>query len=275
MQTRNYYYLIAGLPDIVLEDRKLSRALPEVTEEFRTHIHPADLELLNLLILPRDNYNLLHLLLKKDADWQVPAVYSREQLEAHQREPEGLPVYMQDFIEYFKSRPETASPVQLENRLTAMYFEHALGTDNNFLRQWFDMERSRRNLLAAFNARTYKLPLDDQLIGDDDTTRAIRQSKLRDFGLGNDLPWLDRLLQISEQSNPLEQEKAIDLLRWRFIEECNIFNYFTIEAVLGYWLKMEMVSRWLRLDAAAGAEFFRQLLSDLEGSYTFPKTFAI
>lgn len=62
-----YYCLVAGLPDIHLEDTKLSYTVAD----FRTEIYPdlssADKKLIDLFYLKFDNRNLIKLLNDKDA----------------------------------------------------------------------------------------------------------------------------------------------------------------------------------------------------------------
>jgi len=42
MHKRNYYYLVAGMPDIVLDQSKISVTLSEFKEELKVNLHPAD-----------------------------------------------------------------------------------------------------------------------------------------------------------------------------------------------------------------------------------------
>lgn len=106
-------------------------------------------------------------------------------------------------------------------------------------------------------------------------TQAIRKSNARDFGLNTELPFVDKLVQINENNSLLEREKAIDLLKWNYIDELNTFNYFSVEVILGFVIKLGMVERWLKLDKKTGEEMFHKLVRDLENSYEFPKEFNI
>ena len=62
-----YYYLVAGLPELTLEDSKLSYTVAD----FRTELYPAlsedDKKLIDLFYLKFDNANVLKLLKDKDA----------------------------------------------------------------------------------------------------------------------------------------------------------------------------------------------------------------
>jgi hypothetical protein len=103
----------------------------------------------------------------------------------------------------------------------------------------------------------------------------MRRSSARDLGLASEWPWIDRLLQIIEIPDLLQREKAIDMLRWNFLDEQNTFNYFTVEVLIAFYIKLGIIERWLRLDPATGEELFRNLLGTLQNSYEFPNEFNI
>ena len=73
-----YYYLIAGLPELTLEDSKLSYTVAD----FKTELYPAlseeDRKLIDLFYLKFDNANVLKLLKDKDAAIDPRGNYSAE-----------------------------------------------------------------------------------------------------------------------------------------------------------------------------------------------------
>ena len=75
-----YYYLVAGLPELTLEDSKLSYTVAD----FRTELYPAlsedDKRLIDLFYLQFDNANVLKLLKDKDAAIDPRGNYSRVSL---------------------------------------------------------------------------------------------------------------------------------------------------------------------------------------------------
>ena len=72
MLKRNYYYLIAGFPDILVDQKKLPYPLIELKQELKYHLHPDDYKLVEYLFLQYDNTNFLNILLKKEAESLVP-----------------------------------------------------------------------------------------------------------------------------------------------------------------------------------------------------------
>ena len=45
MLKRNYYYLVAGFPDIVLDQKKIPFSLAELKQELKYHLHADDYRL--------------------------------------------------------------------------------------------------------------------------------------------------------------------------------------------------------------------------------------
>lgn len=275
MFERNYYYLVAGLPDIILDQKKLGLSIAEFREELSNHLHPDDYKLVELLFLHSDNHNLLNLLLKSDNDFEESGKYSRDVLEEEIKEPASLPDYMQKLITAYKSETPVFEGLPWEDQLTWLFYNYLGSCSNKFLREWFEFDLNLKNIVAGFNTRKHKLKGDKYFIGDNFVVQAVRKSTLKDFGLGNDFEHMERLITIQENENLLEREKAMDTMRWDFLDDRNTFNYFTIEVLLAYVIKLQMVQRWLEMDYETGKEMFRKLLDQLEQSYEFPKEFML
>ncbi len=275
MFERNYYYLVAGLPDIILDQKKLTFSTDEFKEELRYHLHPDDYRFVEMLFLPADNRNLLNLLLKNPQPFDELGKYSPEELEQEIKDPGITPQYMQKFIVAFKTETPVFEELSWEDQLTWLYYGYVKDCSNEFLRDWFEFDLNLKNIVAGINIRKHKIKGEKYFIGDNNIVQAIKKSSLRDFGLGNDFEYMEKLVNIQENDNLLEREIAMDLLRWDFIDEHNTFNYFTVEVLLGFVIKLQMVQRWLEMDLETGKQMFRKLVDDLEKSYEFPGEFII
>ena len=275
MQKRNYYYLISGLPDMVLEQSKAPLLLPELMEQLRLSLHPDDLQRARLIFLPADNQNLLNLLGKEASPWNQQGQFSQEAMEEGLKEPGLLPSYMNRFHQAYKNEAPLWPGMSWENQLARLSYEYLLEHTNGFLHQWFTFENSLKNILAAWNIRKYQLPAEGQFIGENMVTEAVRKSHAHDFGLTAELPFLDKLMHALAQEKIPEREKAIDRIKWNYIDELNTFNYFTVEVVLGYLLKWILLNRWTRMDAERGRQGIETLVEALENSLEFPKKFTL
>ncbi len=273
---REYHYLVAGLPDIVIGQSKVALKVAGFKEELRQFLHPEDFQLVEMLFLRFDNQNLLNLLQKTDAPWDPMGKFSPEQQDQGMEDAAvGLPDYLKVFHTAFREDAPLVSGMSWENQLTQLYYDHVIGQTEDFLKAWFTFERDLKNILTAISARRYGLPLDGQLIGKNDVTEAIRKSHARDFGLANEYPYLEKLLKIEEQTDILDRERTITQLKWSQIDELNTFNYFTIDKILGFLLKLISFERWSNLDPDDGREIFKQKIEVLEHSFDFSKEFEI
>jgi len=270
---RNYYYLVAGLQDITIDVHKLHFSQLAFKEELKTHVHPDDYKLAEMLFLPFDNTNLLNLLLKTGHSFDERGNYSQERLEENIKEPHDLPEFMMQFVAAFKSKEPLMPDMSPENELTTLFFDHMLALENDFLRNWFEFELNVRNIITALLARKYEIPYEHQIIGDGEISNIVRKSHARDFGLGGELYYLEDLVSLVRNDNIQEREKAIDELRWERLDEETFFEYFTMEKVLAYTIKLGIAERWLGIDKEYGNELFRKLLKELQSSYELPETF--
>ncbi|HOT40845.1 MAG TPA: DUF2764 family protein, partial [Candidatus Syntrophosphaera thermopropionivorans] len=96
-----------------------------------------------------------------------------------------------------------------------------------------------------------------------------------DFGLGNDNELFESISRIWEQNNILYREKQYDILRWKWIDDFNFFNYFNIERILGFDAQLRMLNRWIKLDPVKGKEIFESTLDTLTKSFSFPEQFKV
>lgn len=275
-----YYYLVAGLPELSLEDGKLSYTVADFKTEFYPFLSVEDRKLLDLFYLKFDNANVLKLLKDRDAVIVQCGVYSVEELldyisslkEGNEVSERLFPSYLSTFItDYFASSGE--EELLLENRLTALYYAYAVKCRNQFVSSWFAFNQVINNVLVALTARKYKWDVASLIVGDSEICDSLRTSNARDFGLGSDVDCLDQLVKISETEELLEREKKIDQLRWNWMEEATFFNYFTVERLFVFLLQLEMIERWISLDKEKGNQMFRNIIANLKDEVQIPAEF--
>lgn len=275
MLKRNYYYLVAGFPEIILDQKKLPFTLTELKQELQYHLHPKDYQLVEYLFLPYDNINFLNILLKKEAKFNPLGNYSENFLIEEIKEPENLPNYMIKFLEAYREENPIHPNLSLENQLTWLYFDFMLEQKSEFLREFFAMTRNINNIFAIYNARKFGINIENQMIGDYELTEAAKKTVSKDFGLANEIEPIDEIIGIYDNNDILEQEMSIDLLKIRHLNDLNTFNYFTIEYILAYVLQFIMVERWSKLDTEQSKITFKKMFTELENSIQFSKDFNI
>lgn len=137
---------------------------------------------------------------------------------------------------------------------------------NEFVSSWFELNLNLNNVLTAVTCRKHGLDKTDRIVGDTETSRLLRTSSARDFGLGAEIEYLPEALRIAEEPNLFQREKRLDQLKWKWLDEATFFKTFTIEAVLSYLLEVELISRWSALDKTLGERVFRDMIGGMKVS---------
>lgn len=278
--SKYYYYLVAGLPELTLEDSKLSYTVADFKAELYPDLSDKDRKLIDLFYLKFDNANVLKLLKDKDAPIDPRGNYSAEELaefisslkEGDEIADAMFPSYLSTFIsEYFNATAE--DDFLHEDRLAALYYEYAMKCKNKFVSSWFAFNLTMNNILVALTARKFKMDIAPLIVGDTEVCEALRTSGARDFGLTGEVDFLDQLVKISETEELVEREKKIDQLRWNWMEEATFFNYFTVERLFVFLLQLEMIERWISLDKEKGNQLFRSIIATLKDEVQIPAEF--
>lgn len=274
-----YYYLVAGLPDISLEDGKLSYTISDFRAESYGDLSAKDQALIDLFYLKYDHADLLSLLKDKDAVIQGKGNFSSEdllQLIASVKEGEKpdakFPSYLYDFIAQYLALPADEL-YKAENLLASAYYAYAMKSKNPFIASWFEFNLNINNILAAFAARKYKMNVAEVIVGDTDVCEMLRTSNARDFGLSETLDYFEPLQRLVETDDLVEREKKVDQLKWKWLEDASFFHYFTIERLFVFLLQLEMIERWVLLDKEKGSELFRQMIQNLKDEVQIPEEF--
>ena len=279
---KNYYYLIAGLPELSLDDSKLGITVREFRELYYPELADDDRALLDLIFLSSDNANLLALMKDKEAAIVEGGLYTSEELlgiiEAARAEETPdcqYPRYMYDFVAQMESEESAAEGIFPEDRLAQLYYAHAMSQGNAFIERWFAFNLDLNNFLTAITARRYDLDVKPLIVGDNEVAKALRTSNSRDFGLTGVMDGFEEVMRISEIDNLVERERKLDVLKWEWMEENSFFDYFTVEKLFAFLVKIQIIERWITLDAEAGGEMLRGMIRQLKDEVKVPQEFTI
>ena len=276
----NYYCLVTGLPELSLEDGKLSYTVANFKTEIYPELSKSDKKLIDLFYLKFDNQNLLALLKDKEAVVDTSlGNFSAEELlgviasfKEETAPDKKFPSYFYEFAELYLNTPEEER-FGLEDKLHGFYFHYAMKCGNKFVSEWFELNLNVNNILAAMAARKYKMDVAKVSVGTNMVAEALRNSNARDFGLADDLEYFEQLTRINDTVDLVEREKKIDLLKWNWMDDNTFFNYFTIERIFVFLMKLEMIERWVSLDKEKGNEMFRKLIDQLKDEVQIPQEF--
>lgn len=271
---QNYHYLVAGLPDLLLDEGRQKYSVAFYKTEFEGNLHPNDFDLVKYLFYQHDNANLLNLLLKNNKAFLKNGNYSRSFLEEQIKEPdERILPYLKDFINQFKAGERESVDTSWETILDTAFYNFILNTKNDFLRNWFQFKLNFQNATTALACRDHEMSPEKYLVGSNAVTENILRSNANDFGLHQEFPEIERILQAWQHDTIIEREQYLDQFKWDWIADQIFFYYFTIERLLGFLLHMEMVERWMKLDEQTGQKMFDKLLANMNKEYKLPEEF--
>lgn len=269
----DYIAFIAGLPEIAWDDRKLSLTVAEFREQLREYITGRDEKLIDLFFLPNDNAQVLRLLRKQEPDAALTTVYPVKLLEDEIIEPDkAIPSYLRDFITDFKEE-HLRYDVSPENVLSWMYYDYMREADNLLVKRYAEFSMNLKNLVTALNARKYGMEISREVIGDNELAIALRTSNAKDFGLGMDYPYVEKVLALMDNDNLVERERGLDLIIWNFLDEAVTFEYFSLERVISYMLRLMIVERWSKMSSESGRKVFMEMIERFRQSFQFDEQF--
>lgn len=274
-----YYCLVAGLPDISLDDGKLSYSVSDFKAELYPDLSAQDRKLIDLFYLKFDNMAILKLLKNKDTVIEDKGNFSAEELlQLIEAVREGdtpdkkYPSYLVNFVsQYFQLSQDEL--YRADDLLAALYYSYGMSSNNAFIASWFEFNLNLNNILAALAARKYKMEVSSVIVGATSICEQLRTSNARDFGLNETLEYFEALQRIADIEELVEREKKVDMLKWKWLEDESFFHYFTIERIFVFLMQLEMIERWISLDKEKGNELFRKMIQDLKNEVQIPEEF--
>lgn len=138
-----------------------------------------------------------------------------------------------------------------DENLTREFYEAALKDSNRFLKEYYTFDLNVRNGKARFLNKAFERPLDQDTI------------KL-ETGEFAESPRLEEALNAPDL---LSRERGLDSLMWDKILETTTFDYFDLEAILGFIARLHIIGRWFALDEKTGREMFIRLVNEVRGTF--------
>ena len=270
MFATNYYTLVAGFREYALDAERKGFDAAEIRAEVMENLDAKDQRAVELLYGYYDCENLSAARAGRTAHNALGNL-SHEEILAELERPSLLPEELQQVIRaYADPEGEDAELVdttlRFEKSLFAAYYALASRSACRFLREWSAFDRNLRNVSAAITARELNRPIEEVTVGEGEIVEQLQRSSASDFGLRGELQYLDAAIAaISDEQNLVEKEHKIDLIRWNEASELSTFDYFDINAVLAYLVRINLVARWSMLDPVRGREMFARLMTELDG----------
>lgn len=267
----NYYCIVAGLPDVAFDGSKPAYSVERFKEEIYPALSARDARCVDIFFLSRDNANILNILRNgENAAIDSLGRYTREELEEiissslnGDIRNKNVPSYIYRFFDYYVAN-QTKENIIWEDVLASYYYEYASKCPNKFVAAWYEYNLNVNNVLVAVSARKYKYSVADAVVGEGEIAEALRTSGARDFGLSGTLEYLEELLRLCENGKLQERERKLDEMRWNWLDDNSVFNYFSVERLIVFLQKVEILERWSGLDADNGLKRYKEMIADLK-----------
>ncbi len=143
--------------------------------------------------------------------------------------------------------------------------EEGLKAKNHFIQEWFAFNRDINNVMVAQICRKHGFNAKQQIVGEDEVAEQLRtHSTQKDFGLNELSGDYQAVLALAQIEDLMQREKAIDAIRFEWLQERTEFDFFSSEMVFAYYLEAVMLHRWSLLTVEEGEKVFRALVADLK-----------
>ena len=143
--------------------------------------------------------------------------------------------------------------------------ETGLKAKNRFIRDWFAFNRDMNNVLVAQICRKHGFDVKKQVVGNDEVAEQLRtHTSQKDFGLNELSGDYQSILALAQIEDLMAREKAMDAIRFEWLQDCTEFDFFSAEMVFAYYLEAVMLHRWSLLTVEEGERVFRALVADMK-----------
>ena len=275
---KNYYCLVAGLREYTLDADTKGFNARDIIAEIEEELSGADLRAVRLLYGYYDCENIIALRAGRDA-FNPLGNFTREELEAELSEPKHLPERVARVIKAYAAMAEAETDAEenewakgidltlsFERSLFAAYYEECALSGSRFLREWAAFDRTLRNISAVAVARVAGRAAASVTVGKGDVVEQLQRSSAADFGLRGELQYIDAVIAaVNDEQNIVEKEHKIDLVRWEQAVDLVARDYFDINAILSYLVRVNIVARWALLDKKRGRAMFERIMAELDG----------
>lgn len=157
-----------------------------------------------------------------------------------------------------------------EDYRTQLLYQYGMQSDNAFVRSWFEFNLNLNNVLAVAICLKHGYDIRRAIVGDNDVAEMLRKGNLsKNTNLAVAVPELKEIVALAEISDLMERERAIDRLRWQWLEETTLFNYFELDNALAYMLQAGILDRWSRLNKERGEQVFNDIVADMKRDVKF------
>ena len=274
MFSTEYYCLVASLREWTLDSDTKGFDVREILDEILDELTANDRKAVELLYAYYDCENIIALRNNRNRHNDLGNLSIEELKDVlENRNYANLPECVAKVVKLYNEADdeERDEEVSLDDNfqraLFDAYYKDLAASKASFLNKWGEFDRTLRNISAAVAAREAGRAIKDVTVGGGEIVAQLAQSSAADFGLRGELQYIDAVISaITEEQNIVEKERKIDAIRWAEAEDIAVYDYFTINYILSYLVKVNIVARWTLLSPEVGREMLNKLIASLDAS---------
>ena len=274
MFSTEYYCLVASLREWTLDSDTKGFDVREILDEILDELTANDRKAVELLYAYYDCENIIALRNNRNRHNDLGNLSIEELKDVlENRNYAKLPECVAKVVKLYnevddEERDEEVSlDDNFQRAIFDAYYKDLAASKASFLNKWGEFDRTLRNISAAVAAREAGRAIKDVTVGGGEIVAQLAQSSAADFGLRGELQYIDAVISaITEEQNIVEKERKIDAIRWAEAEDIAVYDYFTINYILSYLVKVNIVARWTLLSPEVGREMLNKLIASLDAS---------
>ena len=272
MFTTDYYFLVAGLREWTLDSDTKGFDVREIKQEILDELSKSDRKCVEMLYAYYDCENIVARRTGSTRYNQLGNL-TVEQIDEvfQQRNYKLLPESVAKVVKLYVEAEDEDRDEDIvlddtfEHALFDAYYRGLASSGCRFLAGWGEFDRNLRNIAAAVAAREAGRQVKDVVVGAGDIVEQLSRSSAADFGLRGELPYIDAVIAaVSDEKNIVEKERKIDAIRWAEAENIAVFDFFNINFILSYLVKVNIVARWTLLSPEVGRQMLDRLIKELD-----------
>lgn len=274
MFSTEYYCLVASLREWTLDSDTKGFDVREILDEILDELTANDHKAVELLYAYYDCENIIALRNNRNRHNDLGNLSIEELKDVlENRNYAKLPECVAKVVKLYNEADdeERDEEVSLDDNFQRAifdaYYKDLAASKASFLNKWGEFDRTLRNISAAVAAREAGRAIKDVTVGGGEIVAQLAQSSAADFGLRGELQYIDAVISaITEEQNIVEKERKIDAIRWAEAEDIAVYDYFNINYILSYLVKVNIVARWTLLSPEVGREMLNKLIASLDAS---------
>jgi hypothetical protein len=267
-----YYYLIASLPELDLNDKNPVFDQLRLREFILDELTLDDRALYQVLFYNYDIENYVSLIKGTAATWHPLGNFSEKELRAMFLLPDTLPEFLRTFTEDSVKSWERASAKKLINQATTHFIDWSQHIPNTFLRRWLYFDQNLKNLLIWLNCNKFGLNPEDEVLGNHYEAEYLRTVKPEAIDLRAWEFQFREVLRHYDNPDIALRESIVNEMRWHYVQEISS-PQFGIERLLAYAIKLQLLNRNFTDTELAGEKRLGTLLDSILKDYRVPERY--